>query len=164
MRALATWLERSQRGLSARNLLRNLLALAGLARSESSRAEICHGSARVGARNTALCRRRREAKPEQSTRESPVVSCGTTPCQAGGSGWTPKHRRWPKSTLGTPRDIRSPAITRGDATRNVAVRPTSSSRASLRAALVLERSLWRDSHQREPPHPRPQIANNAPVP
>jgi len=91
------------------------------------------------------CRRRSAAKPERSTSASWVVSCGTTPCEAGGSGVTCKQARRAKRTSTRLASLPRVAITRGDATRNVALDPKSSSRASLRSALVLERCRRRSA-------------------
>jgi hypothetical protein len=62
------------------------------------------------------------------------------PCEAGGSGLRQGHTR--RAHGASARFARLPrfAITRGDATRHVTGRDTSSSRASLRSALVFDRS------------------------
>ncbi|MEY2795870.1 MAG: hypothetical protein RIR10_1586, partial [Planctomycetota bacterium] len=82
------------------------------------------------------------AQRSLSSRRGSHSSCRVAlpPCEAGGSGFTCESPRRAHRRLLRLDCLPSAAITRGDATRDVALRPTSSSRASLRSALVLERS------------------------
>jgi hypothetical protein len=84
------------------------------------------------------CRRRSRAKPERLASASPVVSCGTTPCEAEGSGLRCEHAQRANRTSSNLSSLPCVAITRGDATRDDEFRPPPSSRASLRSALVLQ--------------------------
>ncbi|MFM1866657.1 MAG: hypothetical protein RL591_65 [Planctomycetota bacterium] len=96
--------------------------------------------ARSGVDDEGDFRRRSAAKPEQSSSESCVVSCATTCCEAGGSGVSQKHEPRTKCHLLNPTSLPRVAITRGDATRDAQRHQMSSSRASLRSALVFEHS------------------------
>jgi intein/homing endonuclease len=64
--------ERSRRKLSARNLLRNLLAFVGAPRSESSGVEMRYLSARFGVNHARVSRRSGERANDERSR----LACG----------------------------------------------------------------------------------------